>query len=856
MAGLTWKQANEVEENVFDTVDWEKRTASLPGVDGGSVFEQKDVEVPESWSQNALNIAVSRYFRGHIGQPNRETSIRQLITRVVTRIGEWAHLGGYFATPADRNNFLYDLTILLLHQKAAFNSPVWFNLGADSRKQAASACYIVSVEDTMESILDLAKTEGMLFKDGSGSGSNLSTIRAENEELTSGGTASGPVSFMRGLDAFAGIIKSGGSVRRAAKMVQLNVDHPDIMKFIRCKAEEEKKIYALVAAGYDGKLDSDSYASIAFQNANNSVRVTNEFMRAVEDDEEWNLYRITDGTRAGTIKARELMREIAKSTHACGDPGIQFHNTINKWHTCAETGPINASNPCGEFVFLDDTACNLASLNLKKFCFNGRFDTEEFKHAVRTMITAQEILVGYASYPTEKITKNSHEYRPLGLGYANLGALLMTLGLPYDSDEGRDYAASITALMTGEAYHQSAIIARDCGGPFEGYYQNKHYCNEVVQMHADAASKQLPEGYIKDVAEDSWDNAINIGHNSGYRNAQVTVLAPTGTIGFMMDCDTTGIEPDYSLVKHKYLVGGGTMEIVNSSLESTLINLNYDKSTRVGILNYIKENKTIEGAPGLKPQHLSIFDCANTAGKGTRSIAPEGHLLMVSRVQPFISGAISKTINLPEDATVEDIEKSYMMAWELGIKAVSIYRHNSKQAQPLDTKSEFSKPSEAPHRPLRRRLPDERQSITHRFEIAGKHKGYICVGLYEDGRPGEIFITLAKGGSTISGLVDSFAQAISYCLQYNVPLESLVNKFSHVRFEPSGFTKNSEIPSADSVVDYIFRWLESKFLKDVEITEKPDDSIDGHPCASCGALMVRSGACFTCPACGETGGCG
>ena len=852
MAGLRW---NGVNGDPFCSVEWERRTAEIPGV-----FKQPDVEVPKSWSDRALNIAAEKYFRGHIGKPSRENSIRQLIGRVVRRIEEWAIKGQYFRYSAERKGFISDLTTVLLHQEAAFNSPVWFNLGADDRRQAASACYIISVKDSMESILDLCKTEGMLFKDGSGSGSNLSTLRASCEELSSGGTASGPVSFMRGLDSFAGVIKSGGSVRRAAKMVLLNADHPDILEFIRCKAHEEKKAYALIAAGFDGSFNGEAYATIAFQNANNSVRATDHFMQAIENDEDWTLRRVTDGAQAGSVKARTLMREIAEATYLCGDPGFQFHDTINRWHTSATTGQINASNPCGEFVFLDDTACNLASINLKKFLdANGEFDIVRFRHVVRTMITAQEILVGFAKYPTKKVTKNSHDFRPLGLGYTNIGALLMLKGLPYDSDEGRTYAASITALMTGEAYQQSAVIARDCDEPFAGYGENKRHCDKVVRMHADAAA-QLPDNPVSSAAVKAWGHAMVVGDAHGYRNAQVTVIAPTGTIGFMMDCDTTGIEPDYGLVKHKHLVGGGTIQIVNTSVKPALLTIGYSQQEAEDITKYVLSHDTIEGAPHIKPEHLPVFDCANTAGKGVRSIAPEGHLRMVGAVQPFVSGAISKTINLPEQATVEDIEAAYMLAWKLGIKAVSVYRDKSKRAQPLNT--DGSESTAPPSRPFRRRLPDERQAITHRFEIAGQHKGYVTVGLFEDGSPGEIFITLSKNGSTISGMADAFAQAISFSLQYGVPLLTLVDKFSHIRFEPSGITKNEDIRFAHSVVDYIFRWMGQRFAGAHSRAPQPEGAagaptaIDTPPCPACGALMARSGSCYTCPVCGESGGCG
>src|SRR6266700_615243 len=782
--------------------------------------------MPKAWSQQATNIVVSKYFRGQIGAPERERSVRQLIGRVVDTITEWARANRYFASEDDLQAFSDDLKHILVYQKAAFNSPVWFNCGFEKAPQC-SACFINSVQDTMDSILTLARTEGMLFKFGSGTGTNLSPIRSSRELLAGGGTASGPVSFMKGYDAFAGVIKSGGKTRRAAKMVILNAEHPDIVEFINCKVEEEKKAWALIDAGYDGSFTGVAYGSVFFQNSNNSVRVTDEFMRAVLDDGEWTTKAVKDGAPMQTYKARDLMRQIAEGTWICGDPGMQFDTTVNDWHTCPNTARINASNPCSEYMFLDDTACNLSSINLMKFVRNdsgnadGEFDVVSFEKACRTMILAQEILVDNASYPTPAIEKNSHAYRPLGLGYANLGALLMSRGLPYDSDGGRDYAAALTALMTGEAYAQSSRIARDHGGPFSGYEKNREPFLRVMRKHRDAMRDVNGRNVPSDLyaaAKTSWDDAVELGEQFGYRNAQATVLAPTGTIGFMMDCDTTGVEPDIALVKYKKLVGGGLMKIVNQTVPMALRKLGYTPSQADAIVDYIDKNETIEGAPGLKDSHLPVFDCAFKAAKGHRSIHYMGHIKMMGATQPFISGAISKTVNVPKEATVDEITQAYIQAWKLGAKAISIYRDGSKRMQPLNT-SKDKTPAEIAQQaaaqmvtgPVRRKLPDERKAITHKFDIAG-HEGYITVGLFEDGQPGEIFLVMAKEGSTISGFADAFAQAISYALQYGVPLQALVDKFSHVRFEPSGMTRNPEIRFAKSIVDYIFRWMASKFL--------------------------------------------
>ncbi|HZP46978.1 MAG TPA: vitamin B12-dependent ribonucleotide reductase [Vicinamibacterales bacterium] len=888
----------------FEEVEWELRHAIIGSERGEIVFEQRDVEIPKAWSQQATNIVVSKYFRGQIGTPERERSVRQLIGRVVDTMTAWARAQKYFASDADLQAFSDDLKHILVYQKAAFNSPVWFNCGFEKAPQC-SACFINSVQDTMDSILSLARTEGMLFKYGSGTGTNLSPIRSSKELLAGGGTASGPVSFMKGYDAFAGVIKSGGKTRRAAKMVILNADHPDIVEFINCKVEEEKKAWALIDAGYDGSFTGPAYSSVFFQNSNNSVRVTDDFMRAVLDDGVWETRTVLPPHHVmDTYKARDLMRLIAEGTHVCGDPGMQFDTTINEWHTCPDTDRIYASNPCSEYMFLNDSACNLASINLMKFVKeDGEFDVVSYKAAIRTLITAQEIIVDNASYPTPSIEKNSHAYRPLGLGYANLGALLMSRGLPYDSDAGRDYAAALTALMTGEAYAQSARIARDHGGPFAGYEKNREPFLRVMRKHRDAMrdvnARNVPSDLYQ-TAKTSWDDAVEIGEQFGYRNAQATVLAPTGTIGFMMDCDTTGVEPDIALVKYKKLVGGGLMKIVNQTVPMALKKLGYAQPQIDAIVKYIDENETIEGAPGLKEAHLPVFDCAFKAAKGQRSIHYMGHIKMMGATQPFISGAISKTVNVPKDATVDDICQAYIQSWKLGAKAISIYRDGSKRTQPLNTSKDKS-PSEMvaeaaaamARTPVRRKLPDERHAITHKFDIAG-HEGYITVGLFEDGQPGEIFLVMAKEGSTISGFADAFAQAISYALQYGVPLQALVDKFSHVRFEPSGMTRNPEIRFAKSIVDYIFRWLASKFLSPEaqfhagvngrELDESapadaspaaaavaapaapkavssanPHSTIqnqeDAPPCSTCGSIMIRSGACYKCVNCGTTSGC-
>ncbi len=834
--GLTFERRwTRPDIHPYDEITWEYRTAGIANESGKSVFEQKDVEVPDFWSQLATNVVVSKYFRGHLGTPERETSVRQLIDRVVNTITAWAETQHYFATDDDLQTFKAELTHLIVHQKMAFNSPVWFNVGIEEKPQC-SACFINSVQDTMSSIMDLAKTEAMLFKFGSGAGSNLSTIRSSREKMAGGGTASGPVSFMKGYDAFAGVVKSGGKTRRAAKMVILDAGHPDVLEFIDSKAHEEQKAWALIEAGYDPSFTGEAYGSVFFQNANHSVRVTDEFMDAVVNDGEWQTHAVVEPHEVmDTYKARDVFRKMAEAAHLCGDPGIQYDTTINEWHTSANTDRIHASNPCSEYMFLNDTACNLASLNLMKFVnASGEFDVDAYRFAAKVTLTAQEILVDNASYPTPKIEENSHKFRPLGLGYANLGALLMSRGLAYDSDEGRNYAAALTAIMHGEAYKQSSIIARDHGGPFQSYPENREPFLRVIAKHRDAAyaiptDQAVPKDMIA-AARSVYDEALELGEANGYRNAQVTVLAPTGTIAFMMDCDTTGVEPDIALIKYKKLVGEGFLKIVNQTVPAALRKLGYGAEEVDEILAYLTEHETIEGAPYLKPQHLPVFDCAFKPANGERSIHYMGHVRMMGAIQPFISGAISKTVNMPEAATAEEIEKVYLEGWKLGLKAIAVYRDNSKRSQPLSTgkkkdgdaadidseeveklRKQLARAQAEAALPHRRRLPAERSAVTHKFDIAG-HEGYITVGLYPDGQPGEIFLKMAKEGSTVSGLMDSFATTVSVALQYGVPLKDLVNKFAHVRFEPSGFTGNQEIPIAKSIIDYIFRWLGSRFL--------------------------------------------
>jgi ribonucleoside-diphosphate reductase alpha chain len=816
----------------FDAVEWELREARI-GHGDRVAFEQSGVEFPKSWSQNATNIVAQKYFRGQLGNPAREHSVKQMISRVAGTIAGWGAERGYFDTNEDTEAFEHELTHILLHQMAAFNSPVWFNVGFEEHPQC-SACFILSVDDTMESILAWNTKEGNIFRGGSGSGINLSNIRGSMEPLAKGGTASGPVSFMRGADSWAGTIKSGGKTRRAAKMVVLDVDHPDILQFIQCKAKEEDKAAALRDAGFDMSIDGEGFFSIQYQNANNSVRVTDEFMQAVEEDREWNLIARSTGEPVETVSARELMREIAAAAYRCADPGMQYDTTINRWHTSPNSGRINASNPCSEYMHVDDSACNLASINLMKFRrADGTLDVESFEHVVDVLLLAQEIIVGPSSYPTEEIGVNARAFRQLGLGYANLGAYLMSNGMPYDSDPGRETAAAITALMTGRAYRRSAEVAAKLG-PYEHYEENREGHNHVMRMHRDA-SYVIPEQDSADeqlllAARRSWEEAVELGEQHGYRNAQATVLAPTGTISFLMDCDTTGVEPDFSLVKFKELVGGGQMTIVNRTVPLALQTLGYSEQQVEQIEAHLAEHGTILGAPGLAEEHVEVFDVA----VGERPISHMGHIKMMGAVQPFISGAISKTVNLPQEATVEDIADAYTQAWRLGIKALAIYRDGSKTAQALrtDAQKDVEAPADvdaiveqavskalADAGPQRKRMPRERQSITHKFSIAG-HEGYITAGMYEDGSVGEIFLTdIGKEGSTLRGMMNSFATAISIALQYGVPLETLVQKFCYMRFDPEGITQNPEIPFAKSMPDYIMRWLASRFL-DIDAQEE------------------------------------
>ena len=891
----------------FDAVEWEKRTALIGNEKGVTIFRQEDVEVPKTWSQTATNIVASKYFHGKMNTPERETSVRQLIGRVANTIVRWGEQGGYFADAASRDAFRDELTHLLVEQKMAFNSPVWFNVGVQAKPQC-SACFINSVRDDMASIMDLAKTEGMLFKWGSGTGTNFSTLRGSKETLSGGGIASGPVSFMKGFDAFAGVIKSGGKTRRAAKMVILNIDHPDVVEFIECKRKEERKAHVLIEQGYDSAIDGDAYSSIFFQNANHSVRVTDDFMRAVGEDKDWWTKNVHDGQPVEKLRARDLMSKISDSTWHCGDPGMQYDTTVNRWHTCKSTARINASNPCSEYMFLDDTACNLASLNLMKFVTtSGQFDVPAFKHAVDVTITAQEILVDNASYPTPKIEENSHNFRPLGLGYANLGALLMSMALPYDSQEGRDMAGAVTALMCGEAYAQSSRIA-ERKNAFPGYEVNREPMLDVIRMHREAMRGIQPEHVQPELflaAQESWDTALQHGEKFGFKNSQVTVLAPTGTIGFMMDCDTTGIEPDLALVKYKKLVGGGLIKIVNNTVPQALMKLGYTPEQSSEIVSYIDKNGKIEGAPYLKEEHLPVFDCSLAPQGGGRSINWTGHVRMMAAAQPFLSGAISKTINMPEESTVEDISNAYVESWRLGLKAVAIYRDNSKRSQPLsaakDAKKEDKKAEATPAtgavepmqrelfaRAQREKMPYERASITHKFSVSG-HEGYITVGMYDDGRPGEVFIKMAKEGSTLSGVMDGLALTISLGLQYGVPLKVFVDKLLNTRFEPSGITANPNIRFVSSVLDYIARWLGGRFISADYLklnggtthtenpgpavpapailsalaslpvpsaTTKPTNAHEGAPtCSECGMLMVPNGACYKCENCGSTSGC-
>ena len=874
----------------FEEVEWEIRDAFIPGKDKPA-FDQKDVEFPKFWSQTATNIVAQKYFRGKMGSAERETSVKQMIGRVVDTISGWGRAGGYFATDEEADTFEDELRAILVNQYASFNSPVWFNVGFEEKPQC-SACFILSIDDSMESILDWIRREGIIFRGGSGSGVNLSRLRSSKEQLSKGGYASGPVSFMRGADASAGTIKSGGKTRRAAKMVVLDIDHPDIEEFIWCKSKEEDKARVLETAGYDMSLDSPDWASIQYQNANNSVRVTDAFMEAAQSGSEWNLTARTDGTVVDTVDARGLLRQVAEAAWKCADPGVQYDTTINTWHTSPNSGRINASNPCSEYMHLDNSACNLASLNLMKFRReDGEFDVEAFQHAVDVVFLAQEIVVGYSSYPTPEIEQNAKAYRELGLGYANLGALLMARGLPYDSDQGRAYAAAITALMTGRAYRKSAEIAARMG-PHAGYQPNAAAMIGVIAKHRAAVgniqhSDSVP-GDLLSAARQAWDDALDLGEVSGFRNAQATVLAPTGTISFMMDCDTTGVEPDFSLVKSKKLVGGGEITIVNKTVPMALDVLGYAPSEVEEIVAFIDERNTIVGAPYVKAEHFPVFDCA----VGDRSIHYSGHVKMMGAVQPFISGAISKTVNLPEEATVDDVTQLIADAWRLGVKAIAIYRDNCKVAQPLSSKSDSGQLPAVPPTPLtqRRRLPEDRTEIGRKFRV-GDYEGYIHVGLYDDGPPGDIFVDIAKDGTTMAGLMNSLMIAVSMGLQYGVPPEVYVSKLSHMRFEPSGLTNDADIRSAKSIVDYIFRWFGKKFLTPEQQEEvgilspevkarlaeryanggdAPAAAVESPPpgqtalfnswedaveCAKCGGRMIRTGSCYTCRDCGTNTGC-
>ena len=796
----------------FDEVEWEIRDALIPGKDGPA-FEQKGVEFPKFWSQTATNIVAQKYFRGRMSSPEREASVKQMIGRIVSTAGAWGREGGYFADEDEALTFEAELKAILVNQLASFNSPVWFNVGFEEKPQC-SACFILSIEDSMDSILDWIRREGVIFRGGSGSGINLSRLRSSAEQLSKGGYASGPVSFMRGADASAGTIKSGGKTRRAAKMVILDIEHPDIEEFIWCKALEEEKARTLEAAGYDMSLDSAGWASIQYQNANNSVRVTDAFMEAAEAGADWNLTGRTDGDVVKTVPARDLLHQAAEAAWKCADPGMQYDTTINAWHTCPNSGRINASNPCSEYMHIDDSACNLASLNLMKFRReDGELDVEAFEHAVDVMFLAQEIFVGYSSYPTPEIDRNAKAYRQLGLGYANLGALLMARGLPYDSDDGRAYSAAVTALMTGRAYRKSAEIAARMGA-FAGYQPNAGAMVGVIAKHRAAVGNiedqdSVPADLLG-AARKAWDDALDLGEVSGFRNAQATVLAPTGTISFMMDCDTTGVEPDFSLVKSKKLVGGGEITIVNKTVAMALEKLGYAPTEVDEIVAFVDDRNSVVGAPYLKTEHYPVFDCAI----GERAIHYMGHVKMMGAVQPFISGAISKTVNMPESATVKDVQDLFMDSWKLGVKAVAIYRDNCKVAQPLSGKKDGAEavlPPPQLDKPARRRLPLERTEVGRKFQV-GDYEGYIHVGLYEDGTPGDIFVDIAKEGTTLAGLMNSFMISVSLGLQYGVPLEVYVSKFAHMRFEPSGITNDPDIRVAKSIADYVFRWMGKKFL--------------------------------------------
>lgn len=964
----------------YDEVEWELRTAAIKDERGKVLFEQKDCEIPKAWSQLATNVVASKYFYGEVGTSERETSVRQLIDRVTRTISDWGREDGYFATPEDADRFHDELTALCLNQYGSFNSPVWFNVGLYHRYgiqgpannwcwdeetrtitratnayeyPQGSACFIQSVSDEMEGIMKLATSEAMLFKFGSGTGTDLSTLRSSREKLSGGGRPSGPVSFMRVFDAIASVVKSGGKTRRAAKMQTLKVWHPDILEFIECKTKEEKKAQSLIRAGYEANFNGEAYSSVMFQNANLSIRATDAFLRAVENGGEWTTRAVTTGQPMETYRAGLLMDRVAEGTWLCGDPGMQYEDTIQRWHTCPNTAPINSSNPCSEYMFIDDSACNLASINLMKFRReDGSFDTAGFRAACRVFITAQEILVDHGSYPTEKIALNSHRFRPLGLGYANLGSLIMASGKPYDSDEGRALAGAVTSIMHGEAYRTSAEHAAHLG-PFEGFALNREPMLRVMEMHRDAVEAIDPSCPVelRNEARAVWNDCLDLGRRHGYRNSQVTVIAPTGTIAFMMDCDTTGIEPDIALVKYKQLAGGGMLKIVNRTVPMALRTLGYDDPTIRGILDHVDKHDTIEGAPHLRAADLPVFDCAFTPQGGTRSIHYQGHLKMMAAAQPFLSGAISKTVNMPREATVGDIRKAYLEGWTLGLKALAIYRDGSKESQPVSTTTEegkaaqaaeakaaaapvmsesaakavsseeaptvlspapasaFAAPVSGKPQPRRERLPDTRTSMTHKFDIQG-HEGYLTVGFFADGRPGELFITMAKEGSTVGGLMDVVGTLVSMGLQYGVPLDVFVNKFAHSRFEPAGFTKNPDIPIAKSITDYIFRWLGIQFVpgyreanvpkrepieEEAVLVEAPVVKVNGHrkataddldqaealhavhpstlderedqqeqfahfqsdapACDNCGALTVRCGTCYRCFNCGNSMGC-
>lgn len=879
----------------FAAIEWEKRTVEILNDKGEPLFKQENVESPKFWSQTATTVVASKYFRGGIGSKERETSIQHLISRISDTITRWGEEDEYFIKGKESLHFKNELSHILLHQIGAFNSPVWFNVGVEDKPQC-SACFILSVDDSIDSLLELQRTEGRLFKYGSGAGTNLSSIRSTREQLKGGGVPSGPVSFMKGYDAWAGTIKSGGKTRRAAKMQILDVSHPDIKEFIAAKPTEEKKAWALIEQGYDGgfAVPNGAYDSVAFQNANLSVRVSDGFMEAVLRDDTYSTVQVASGKPCEELRARDVLAEISEATHLCGDPGIQFDDAINEWHTCPISGRINSSNPCSEYMHLDNSACNLASLNLLKFFDeDGNFLLKEFKHAVTVLITSQDLLIDHSSYPTEAIGECARNFRQLGLGYTNLGAALMKLGVGYDSDEGRRWAATITALLTGEAYCASAKLAK-LKNPFRGFKDNREAMLKVIDKHREAANKLqngvVPSSLVQ-AAKDCWDEAYKLGSEFGFRNSQTTVLAPTGTISFLMDCDTTGIEPDLALVKYKKLSGGGMLKLVNGTVAHALKMLRYTKDDIQSIIQYIDQQDTIEGAPKLKDEHFSIFDCALKPANGERSISWEGHLKMMSAVQPFISGAISKTVNLPRETTAAQIFDIYVTAWRMGLKAVALYRDGSKRTQPLSQSR--GEEAEVSPKPDRRRLPEERNAITHKFSVAGL-EGYLTVGMYTDGRPGEIFLVVAKEGSTLSGMTDAFATSVSIALQYGVPLKVLVRKFAHMRFEPAGFTPNADIPMAKSIIDYVFRWLALKFLSPEELDElgiaskQPAEKTpatnsttpsngtanssksqnanpkllfqnmeDAPPCTNCGSsLMVRQAGCYVCLNCGSQGGCG